>query len=248
MVLSYLDRKQRSIPLPALQRWFQRKRLFLQTPGCRLLLRRLRRAQRALFFLRDEEQWQPRYTPTAPYEEPEHAHLRVVDGLVIELLGVHGRLDPPAQRKAPGARGVAQDETAGRPVWTDLALVLVVVAVGVLITRPGMLDRLFHGAPSQTAKGEVMVISAKDMDVLAVSQTASARGYGVSIAGIAEDGVARLQSAGKQIAVVIDGDMAGANRVVITANRRHPEARLVILTGARQAGDVSARLLGAGVR
>jgi ActR/RegA family two-component response regulator len=111
-----------------------------------------------------------------------------------------------------------------------------------------MLDRLFHGAPTQTVKGQVMVVSAKDADVLAVSQTASSRGYHVSIAASAKDGIAGLNAA-KQIAVVvIDGDLAGANRVVITANRIHPEARLVILTGTRQAGDVASRLLAAGVR
>jgi hypothetical protein len=69
------------------------------------------------------------------------------------------------------------------------------------------------------------------------------------MAANAEQGLAQLQSDQKQIAfVVVDGDMAGANRVVITANKSHPEARLVILTGARQAGDVSRRLLDAGVR
>jgi ActR/RegA family two-component response regulator len=134
-------------------------------------------------------------------------------------------------------------------VWKDLAIAAAIVVVGVVATKPGFLGPLIQGSPAPTVKGEVIVVSAKDLDLLSVSQTASVRGYRVSIAANTEDGVAQLQNAGKQIAVVvIDGDMAGANRVVVTANRIHPEARLVILTGTRQAGDVSARLLGAGVR
>jgi ActR/RegA family two-component response regulator len=95
----------------------------------------------------------------------------------------------------------------------------------------------------------VLVVSANDLDVLSVSQTASARGYGVSTSANVQDGIARLQHARKQIAfVVIDGDMAGANRVISAAKSGHPNARLVVLSGERQAGDVSGRLLEAGVR
>jgi len=126
--------------------------------------------------------------------------------------------------------------------------VTVVVGLGVTLTRPGMLDRLIHGSPAQAVKGEVLVVSAKDTDVLAVNQTASSRGYRVSIAATADDGIAGLSAAKQVSVVVIDGDMAGANRVVVAANRSHPEARLLILTGARHAGEVSAKLLGAGVR
>ena len=149
----------------------------------------------------------------------------------------------------PSARAGSRDYRGGASVWKDLAIAAGVVVVGIVVTSPGFLDRLIHGSPAPVSKGEVLVVSAKDMDLLSVSQTASTRGYRVSIAADADDGVARLQNAGNQVAfIVVDGDMAGANRVISAAKSSHPNARLVVLSGARQAGDVSSRLLEAGVR
>ena len=154
-----------------------------------------------------------------------------------------------ARESGPAALPSSRKGRDRGSVWKDLAIVAAVFVVGIVVTSPGLRDRLIHGSPAPVFKGEVVVVSGKDMDVLSVSQTASPRGYRVSIAADAENGVSRLQDAGKQIAfVVVDGDMAGATRVISAAKSSHPTAQLLVLSGARQAGDVSSRLLEAGVR
>ena len=128
-------------------------------------------------------------------------------------------------------------------------MVAVIVAVGIALTRPGFLDRLLHGSPQAVAKGDVLVVSVNDVDVLSARQTASARGYTVVLARNSEDAVALVQRAGSHLAlIVVDADMPGAKRVISAAKGDHPNVRQVILTGTRQAGDVSSRLLEAGIR
>jgi hypothetical protein len=146
------------------------------------------------------------------------------------------------------ADGLSREYQVRGSAWKDVLIVGAVIVSGIALTRPGLLDRLLHGSPAAVSKGDVLVVSVKDVDVLSVRQTASPRGYNVLLAGNVEDGVGRLQGAGGHIAlVIVDGDMPGAKRV-ISAAKRDPNARLVVLTGARQARDVSERLLAAGIR
>ena len=144
---------------------------------------------------------------------------------------------------------LSREYRGGGSAWKDVLIVAAIIVIGITLTRPGLLDRLLHGSPAAVAKGDVLVVSVKDVDVLSARQTASPRGYNVLLAGNVEDGIARLQSAEGHIAlVVVDGDMPGAKRVISAAKSGHPNARLVVLTGARQASDVSERLLNGGIR
>jgi len=146
-------------------------------------------------------------------------------------------------------QGLSREYRGGGSVWKDLVMVAAVVIVGIAVTRPGLLNRLLQGSPTAAAKGDVLVVSTRDVDVLSTRQIASPRGYSVVQARNADDGVARVQSTGTQIVVlVVDGDMPGAKRVISAAKSESPNARIVVLTGTRQASDVSGRLLDAGIR
>jgi CheY-like chemotaxis protein len=199
--------------------------------------------------------------------EPQNLSLTQVFARVVSRLlrrresasGVAQRSGPPARASGDphgfwmvggqSEQGISREYRGGGSVWRDLVVVAAVVALGIAVTRPGFLDRLVHGSPTATVKADVLVVSAKDVDVFSTRQVASPRGYGVVLARNADDGIARVQSTRGQIAVlVVDGDMPGAKRVISAAKSGHPNARLVVLTGARQASDVSSRLLDAGIR
>lgn len=150
--------------------------------------------------------------------------------------------DPEPKRWGREYRG-------GGSVWKDLAIVAVVIVGGFLLTTQGTLDRLLHGPPPATPNGQVLLISAHTPDIVAVRQTVLPRGYTVRTASNADEGFAGLQRESGQIGfVVIDGDMGGAKRLVAAAKSSCPQARLIVLTGPRQVGDVANRLIDGGIR
>jgi DNA-binding NtrC family response regulator len=118
-----------------------------------------------------------------------------------------------------------------------------------VLVPAGVLDRIMHGPPQVSlARPDVLVVSANASDQTAVSQTVRPRGYTVRSASSVDAGRSSLGSGPERIGiVVIDGDMAGAKRLIGEVKATCPAARVIVLSGARDAGEISSRLVDAGV-
>jgi hypothetical protein len=134
--------------------------------------------------------------------------------------------------------------------WQSLLLAVILAAVAFMVLVPaGVLDRVMHGPPQVSlARPDVLVVSTKASDQAAVVQTVRPRGYTVRSVPSVEAGVSSLGSGPDRIGfVVIDGDMAGAKRLIGEVKATCPAAQVIVLSGARDAGEIASRLVGAGV-
>jgi hypothetical protein len=163
------------------------------------------------------------------------------------------RAGPGERRKSlgPGTVGmrVSHDYRPGFG-WQSLLLAVIVVAVAFMVLVPaGVLDRIMHGPPQVSlARPDVLVVSANPSDRATVAQTVQPRGYTVRSVSSVDAGRSILAAEPERIGiVVIDGGMAGAKRLISEVKVTCPAARVIVLSGARDAGEISSRLVGAGV-
>ena len=188
----------------------------------------------------------------------ERLHGLISRGPLLPAEEWHGPGKPP--RAGPGGRQESFGPgTTGVRVgneyrpgfgWHALLLGVVLVAVAFMVLVPaGVLDRILHGPPQVSlARPDVLVVSANPSDQAAVSQTVRPRGYTVRSASSVNAGRSSLGSGPDRIGiVVIDGNIAGAGRLVDEVKAACPAARVIVLSGARDAGEISSRLVAAGV-
>lgn len=118
-----------------------------------------------------------------------------------------------------------------------------------MLVPAGVLDRIRHGPPRVSpARPDVLVVSAKGSDQAAVIQAAQPRGYTVRSVSSVESGLESLRQRPDQIGfVVIDGGMAGAKLLISEVKAACPNARLIVLSGAQDEGEIPSRLIDAGM-
>jgi hypothetical protein len=145
--------------------------------------------------------------------------------------------------------GMSQDYQPGFG-WQSLILLGIVAATAAVALFPGEVVNRFVGLRTAAAplRPEVVVVSEKESDWQAVRQTVLPRRYNVRTAESVEAALTILEHTCGPIGfVVIDGEMAGAGRVMSAAKRVCPDARLIVLSGPRGAADIARVLVDAGV-
>lgn len=153
----------------------------------------------------------------------------------------HKRRPPPVERGERRTKSMGREHHRGFG-WDTIILAIAVLAVAVAAMIPtGVLDRILHGPPGIVpSKPYVLVVSARQSDQLAAAGTLQPRGYIVLLADNAAVGLEDLQRQPQRIgALVIDGDIPGAGRLIGRLKTVCPEARLIVLSGPRDAGRVS---------
>lgn len=138
--------------------------------------------------------------------------------------------------------------------WPSLLLIAIgaVVSCAFLLPREvstGFVDRILYGLPPVLPRRPVvLVVSGRASDESAVLETVQPRGYTVRRAATAEAGLRKLRREANRIGIVVlDGDLAGAERIASEAKTACPNARVVEVSGTRAAGEIARRLMDAGV-
>ncbi len=134
--------------------------------------------------------------------------------------------------------------------WQSIFLPLAILAivVGVVVPKEYW-DRL---SPSRSASApqrpEVLVVTGRDSYAAKVAETVGPRGYLIVVTNKIETALEKLQlDAGRIGCVVLDRDVAQADRLASAVQTTTPAARLVILRGAPPSDQIPQILINAGV-